>query len=437
MPPIHQHRTEQRKRKAATPNGPRQEFPLLRLLESLRVSDNDARLDGALREVACNLAAQSVWFALLVPDLESAGVVRWQVAHRWGATIRQAQEETQYWQVPVAAGRSARLFPAQGRVEEAPVASEGLAGATEVWCPLISRGVVVGAVGLQRPQDHLFSEYDSGMLRAINAALSLLAEQQLAERSWREQRKRSEAVHAQLLNYAVDLRSLVGREQKHTQAARRHVEQLNAAYKATITALAAAVEAKDSYTGGHLYRVQAYGMLLAEYVDHATAQLPGLPAAFLLHDLGKIGVPDVILNKTSGLAEQEWEAMRQHPSIGLRILDGVPTAQVIRDVVGCHHEQWGGGGYPSRLRGVEIPIAARIFAVVDALDAMTSSRSYRAAMPMEAALERIEKQAGQQFWSEAVAGLRHLDPDELHVIQASSQHSAASTAFGQVGQSST
>jgi HD-GYP domain-containing protein (c-di-GMP phosphodiesterase class II) len=200
----------------------------------------------------------------------------------------------------------------------------------------------------------------------------------------------------QLLVYARDLGRVVEIE-------RRQRRLLQHAYRQTVTALADALEAKDPWTGMHAQRVQHYAVTLAEAVDPRLLEDPSLEYGFLLHDVGKIGVPNEVLNKRGPLTEGEWELIRAHPSIGVGILSGVTLLQGHGiDVVRAHHERWDGGGYPDGCAGSEIPLGARIFALADTLDAITSDRPYRRALGWERATDEILAQAGHQFDPRAV-----------------------------------
>jgi response regulator RpfG family c-di-GMP phosphodiesterase len=195
----------------------------------------------------------------------------------------------------------------------------------------------------------------------------------------------------QILLYARDLARLVDVERSQRRL-------LQHAYRETVTALADALEAKDPLTGLHAFRVQRYALELTEAVDGGLLDDPSLEYGFLLHDVGKIGLPDRIVNKPGPLTKDELRIVQRHPVVGAELLAGVALlrGEGLR-VVRSHHERWDGAGYPDHLAEAEIPIGARIFAVADALDAMTSDRPYRGAIPWEAAAEEILAQTGRQF----------------------------------------
>ncbi|MBW3593987.1 MAG: HD domain-containing protein [Actinobacteria bacterium] len=163
-------------------------------------------------------------------------------------------------------------------------------------------------------------------------------------------------------------------------------------------ALASALELKDTYTGGHAERVTSMAMRLARaaMLDGAVPS-ESLEAAFLLHDVGKIGIPETILTKPGGLTDTETLVLRTHPILGERIVAPLGFPSVVRDVIRYHHERWDGRGYPDGLEGDDIPPAARLFAIADAIDAMTSLRPYRRPMNFDAAIQEVLDHAGVQF----------------------------------------
>lgn len=174
-------------------------------------------------------------------------------------------------------------------------------------------------------------------------------------------------------------------------------EELEQAYLDTIGILRQTVEAKDPYTRGHSDRVSAYSVLIGEKLGLSEEELHTLKIGGLFHDIGKIGIPDSILLKESKLDDEEYSQIKKHPSIGAHILGDVSMFKDIIPMVLHHHERFDGRGYPSQLKGEDIPIIARIAAVADTFDAMTSKRSYRDALPLEVVKAEIEKCSGAQF----------------------------------------
>jgi putative nucleotidyltransferase with HDIG domain len=241
--------------------------------------------------------------------------------------------------------------------------------------------------------------------------LELLATVERVTEGLRPAPKRVETANdEQLLLYAHDLRHLLELE----RAQRRLLE---GAYRQTVEALAAALESKDIGTGAHSQRVQHYALALARRIDHDLAEDSSAQVGFLLHDIGKIGIPDEILLKPGPLDESERRTMQTHVVLGEQMLGSVAFLQGegIR-IVRSHHERWDGAGYPDGLAGDEIPLGARIFAVADALDAMTSDRPYRRAGPWQDAKAEIARQAGRQFDPRTVSALFEAD-DALRDIQ--------------------
>ena len=195
----------------------------------------------------------------------------------------------------------------------------------------------------------------------------------------------------QLLTYARDL-ATIARAERHQR------RLLQDAYRQTTTALAEAVDVRDRGTGLHAQRVRRYALGLAAAVDATLLDDPSLEYGFLLHDVGKIGVADHILLKPGPLTHEEELLVREHPAAGAQILRDVALMQGGGlSVVRHHHERWDGAGYPEGLSGQQIPLAARIFAVADALDAMTSDRPYRSALSWSDAVDEIVAQRGRQF----------------------------------------
>jgi ribonuclease P protein subunit RPR2 len=217
----------------------------------------------------------------------------------------------------------------------------------------------------------------------------------------------------QLERYAADLRETFKQE-------RARATELRESYVATVRALANAVEARDSYTSRHAERVAAYGLALARAAGMTLADDSHVEFGFLLHDVGKVAVPDAILFKPEPLSREERSLMEQHPVVGYEILRDVSFLGEAKEVVRSHHERWDGAGYPDKLAGEDIPPAARIFAVADTLDALTTDRPYRVGRSFAEAREIIAAEAGGQFDPAAVAALATLTDEELEAIGAQS-----------------
>src|SRR6267142_1108902 len=193
--------------------------------------------------------------------------------------------------------------------------------------------------------------------------------------------------------------------------------RLNESYQSTLEALATALDARDAETLGHSVRVGAYTVAVAQRMGVRDPELTDIYRGALLHDVGKIGIPDAILLKPGKLTAEEWVEMRKHPEIGARMLQGIRFLEGAIPIVLCHQERWDGEGYPRRLAGKSIPLGARIFSVVDTLDAMTSNRPYRKALTYEAARAEIVKYSGMQFDPEVVAVFLSIPQSEWREIQ--------------------
>lgn len=188
--------------------------------------------------------------------------------------------------------------------------------------------------------------------------------------------------------------------------------QLQVTYRATLQALGSALDTRDIGTEAHSRRVHGYALAAAQAYGLSEAEMVQLAHGVLLHDIGKIGIPDAILLKPGKLTREEWTVMRRHPEIGARLIREIPFLQGAMPIVRHHHERWDGTGYPDRLRGAEIPVGARIFAVVDAFDAMTVDRPYSTAIAFDAARAEIRRSAGSHFDPEIVEAFLGI-PDAL------------------------
>jgi len=197
----------------------------------------------------------------------------------------------------------------------------------------------------------------------------------------------------------------------------RTLDSLEDAYRSTLKALTTALETRDQETHGHSERVVTYSLRLGREYGLSRDEMKALEFGSLLHDIGKIGVPDSILRKPGKLTEEEWVLMREHPMHGQQILRGIEFLQGAARVVAQHHEKWDGSGYPLGVRESEIDVCARIFAVADAFDAITSDRVYRRGKSYEAAAQELDDWAGRQFDPKVVEAFHRVPKDdweELH-----------------------
>ncbi|MGH2351406.1 MAG: HD-GYP domain-containing protein [Chloroflexota bacterium] len=224
----------------------------------------------------------------------------------------------------------------------------------------------------------------------------------------REQEARRQAEAQQLL-VAQDFRAMY--RKTLTLAG-----QLDQAYLETITALAKAVEARDLHTGNHVERVRRYSVYIAEHLGISGDERRSLEFGAVLHDVGKIGIPDSILSKRGPLDATEWQIMRRHPEIGRDVLASIAFLGPALDAVACHHERWDGLGYPFGLEGHAIPLAGRIVCVADAYDAMTTNRSYQAKRTVDDALAEIARGRGTQFDPDVADVLLNHPPTFLYHV---------------------
>lgn len=183
---------------------------------------------------------------------------------------------------------------------------------------------------------------------------------------------------------------------------KRAEDALKSAHMGTIKTLAHIIESRDNYTKGHSDRVTKYALLIAKELHLSENKMKSIETACQLHDIGKIGIPDYILRKTGKLSSEEWKKMKKHSSKGSKMLSNLDFLNGIAPMIKYHHERYDGKGYPAGLCGEEIPIEARIIAIADAFDAMTSERSYRGALSSGKIIEELVKGAGSQFFPEIV-----------------------------------
>ena len=195
-------------------------------------------------------------------------------------------------------------------------------------------------------------------------------------------------------------------------------EEVRRVHRDTIAALSRSMEAKDYYTGGHTERVAAIAVALATRLGYTGDELEAIEIGALLHDVGKIGIPERVLNKPAPLDAEEWAVMKRHPLISDQILAEVELHPIVRQIARSSHERIDGGGYPDGLAGEEIPMPARITLVADAFDALTSDRPYRSACSIDAAFQELSANSGTQFCADVLAALEQIRSGEPELLAA-------------------
>ncbi len=231
-----------------------------------------------------------------------------------------------------------------------------------------------------------------------------------------------------IVDKAIDKRRLIleNREYQHqleqkveqrTEELKNALEELDKTYRMTLESLATALDMRDEETQGHSVRVLQYSMKLASLMGITDPEkLKILEYGSLLHDIGKIGIPDSILKKPSSLNEEEWVIMRTHPYVGFKILHNIKFLEDVAKIVLHHHENYDGSGYPDKLKKFEIPWGARIFAVADALDAMTSERSYRSKLSFIEAAKELDEYSGVRFDPEVIKAFQSISIEEWQKV---------------------
>jgi response regulator RpfG family c-di-GMP phosphodiesterase len=205
---------------------------------------------------------------------------------------------------------------------------------------------------------------------------------------------RKKALQQELENYRRHLEEMIAERTQQLQTA---IAQLEHSYSATLEALGSAIDLRDGPTAGHSRRVFWYSIKIAQAIGGLEKELRNLGMGAWLHDIGKLATPDGILLKPGPLTQQEREVMERHVRTGYDLVKGIPFLADAAEIILAHHERWDGSGYPRGLKAEEIPLGARIFAVADSFDAMTSDRPYRSAIPFEAARDEIQREAGKLF----------------------------------------
>jgi putative nucleotidyltransferase with HDIG domain len=217
----------------------------------------------------------------------------------------------------------------------------------------------------------------------------------------------------QVEDYRQHLEEMVVKRTAELQAALRQIE---GSYGDTLEALGAAIDLRDSETAGHSQRVCRYSLEIARAMGWSDKQLGSLARGAYLHDIGKLGIPDGILLKPGPLTTNEWTHMRQHVQIGFELVKGIPFLTDAAEIILAHHERHDGSGYPRGLKSEEIPVGARIFAVADSFDAITSDRPYRLASPFEVGRETMQREAGRLFDPQVVRVFLSISAETLSTI---------------------
>lgn len=270
---------------------------------------------------------------------------------------------------------------------------------------------VAGVVSLSERKPFLKKWYDSYawtslsyLIGAAIAGIILMINQRFG---WELSVLITPAIYALFRTYSVH----IGKLESHA----KHLQEMADLHLRTVEALALAIEAKDHTTGDHLQRVQVYAIELAKDLGVNESDINALRAASVLHDIGKLAVPEHIICKPGKLTPEEFERMKIHPIVGAEILEQVRFPYAVVPIVRSHHEKWDGTGYPDGLQGEQIPIGARILAAVDCLDALASDRQYRRALPLEEAMLCVAKEAGKSFDPRVVAALnsRYIELERL------------------------
>jgi diguanylate cyclase (GGDEF)-like protein/putative nucleotidyltransferase with HDIG domain len=309
----------------------------------------------------------------------------------------------------VAIGLSHRLFYWSGWTPYThPIVRSGLVACCYFATNAITSRAVVSFNG-RKSLKELWNEFDVWSCRyyLLGAVLTGVFSEATALLGWQTALAAIPAVY--LLNHFYG--SHLGRLGNE----KVHAEKLAALHFRTIEALALAIEAKDHTTHDHLRRVQVYAMEIGKDLNLSPLELDALRAAALLHDIGKLAVPEHIISKPGKLTPEEFDKMKTHPTVGAEILERVEFPYPVVPIVAAHHEKWDGSGYPNGLKGDQIPVGARILSAVDCLDALASDRQYRRALPLDEAMEVLISEAGAAFDPKIVSILksRYVELEQL------------------------
>lgn len=223
-------------------------------------------------------------------------------------------------------------------------------------------------------------------------------------------------------NYRRHLEEMVGERTKQLKSA---LWQIELSYENTLEALGAAIDLRDGQTAGHSQRVAGYSTKIAKELRATEHELKTIARGAWLHDIGKLATPDAILLKPGALTLEEWLIMQRHAEIGYNLVKRIPFLADAAEIILTHHERWDGSGYPRGLKGTDIPLGARIFAVADTVDAMTSDRPYRSALSFEEAQEEIRSGAGSRYDSQVVSAFLAVAIDNWKALRHSIDRSFA------------
>lgn len=303
-----------------------------------------------------------------------------------------------YTQLPIASAGSEHAHPASGTAPSAPALVQTL----EMWVPVREGDNLIGAAVVWRDLSSIDRalrqmQMSTSTIIALAALLLWLVLRGVYVRSSRQIMSQSQALGAALA------------ETERT-------------YDTTLQALSNALDVRDSETEGHSRRVVEYMELIIAHLPVAPSHLATLRRGALLHDIGKIGVPDNVLRKPAALSDAEWAVMKRHPEHGARIISKIPFLEDVSRIVRHHHERWDGMGYPDGIAGEAIPLGARIFAVGDSFDAMTSDRPYRRAMSVEDARAEVARCRGTQFDPEVADAFMRVSVEQLEAIADDAPH---------------
>lgn len=222
-------------------------------------------------------------------------------------------------------------------------------------------------------------------------------------------------------NYRRHLEKMVEERTEQLKSALLHIER---SYEDTLEALGAAIDLRDSETAGHSKRVTVYSTKIAKELGATEQELKMIARGAWLHDIGKLATPDAILLKPGALNQEEWRVMKQHAAIGYDLVKRIPFLGEAAEIIWAHHERWNGTGYPRGLKGNDIPLGARIFAVADTVDAMTSDRPYRSALSFEKAQEEIRGGGGRLYDSQVVSAFLAYEIEKWKALRNSVDQSS-------------